>query len=235
MSPVKLNRWGTPEVDPVTMVTSEPDIFCGGDLGGVAQTTVESVNDGKQTSWHIHKYIQVSFSIWTSWILSGGSFFFIVVCDYLSILFSGFFKPAACPEAIGPRKVCDGLVITAGSRNDKGLNSWWAKLSSNCVVQLFHFMFWLWHHFITVLSSILQSQHGLSVPTEPKLPKFYTPIDKVDISVELCGIKFENPFGLASATPTTSSAMIRRAFEAGWGFALTKTFSLDKVSVKGIV
>lgn len=51
----------------------------------------------------------------------------------------------------------------------------------------------------------------------------------VDISVEMCGLKFPNPFGLASAPPTTTSAMIRRGFEAGWGFALTKTFSLDKV------
>lgn len=74
-----------------------------------------------------------------------------------------------------------------------------------------------------------QSLHGVAIPTEPKLPKFYTPIDTVDISVEMCGIKFPNPFGLASAPPTTTSAMIRRAFQAGWGFALTKTFSLDKV------
>lgn len=63
----------------------------------------------------------------------------------------------------------------------------------------------------------------------PKLPLFYTAIDQVDISVEVCGIKFPNPFGLASAPPTTSTAMIRRAFEQGWGFALTKTFALDKV------
>ena len=42
-----------------TMETSEPWVFCGGDLAGVAQTTVESVNDGKQASWHIHKYLQV--------------------------------------------------------------------------------------------------------------------------------------------------------------------------------
>jgi len=59
MSPVKLNKWGTPEVDTETMVTSEPWVFCGGDIAGVAQTTVESVNDGKQASWHIHKYLQV--------------------------------------------------------------------------------------------------------------------------------------------------------------------------------
>lgn len=101
----------------------------GGDIGGVSQTTVESVNDGKQASWHIHRY--------------------------------------------------------------------------------------------------LQSKFGIPVPTNPCLPKFYTPIDTVDISIEMCGLKFPNPFGLASAPPTTSSAMIRRGFESGWGFALTKTFGLD--------
>lgn len=73
-----------------------------------------------------------------------------------------------------------------------------------------------------------------NVPQEPQLPQFYTPIDKVDISIEVCGIKFPNPFGLASATPCTSSAMIRRAFEAGWGFAVTKTFSLDKDLVTNV-
>lgn len=69
----------------------------------------------------------------------------------------------------------------------------------------------------------------MEVPEVPQLPKFHTPIDDVDISVEMCGLKFENPFGLASAPPTTCSAMIRRAFEAGWAFVVTKTFSLDKV------
>lgn len=75
----------------------------------------------------------------------------------------------------------------------------------------------------------VQESHGLSVPETPQLPKFHTAIDDVDLSVEMCGITFENPFGLASAPPCTTSAMIRRAFEAGWAFAVTKTFSLDKV------
>jgi dihydropyrimidine dehydrogenase (NADP+) len=136
MQPVRFNRWGLPEVDPITMRTSEPWVFAGGDLAGQSQTTVESVNDGKQASWHIHTY--------------------------------------------------------------------------------------------------LQSLHGLSVPKEPSLPKFYTPIDLVDVSVEMCGIKFPNPFGLASAPPTTSSAMIRRGFQAGWGFAVTKTFSLDHDAVTNV-
>lgn len=136
MEPVKLNTWGLPIVDTKTMSTSVPGVFCGGDLAGVAQTTVESVNDGKTAAWYIHKYIQ--------------------------------------------------------------------------------------------------ELHGSTVPNNPQLPKFHTPIDDVDISVEMCGLKFENPFGLASAPPCTTSAMIRRAFEAGWGFAVTKTFALDKDLVTNV-
>ncbi|KAA8587551.1 hypothetical protein FQN60_016413 [Etheostoma spectabile] len=136
MAPVTMTRWGTPEVNTDTMQTSEPWVFAGGDIAGLANTTVESVNDGKQASWHIHRYIQ--------------------------------------------------------------------------------------------------SLHGQTVDPVPKLPLFYSAIDQVDISVEMCGIKFPNPFGLASAPPTTSTAMIRRAFEQGWGFALTKTFGLDKDLVTNV-
>ncbi|CAI5642265.1 unnamed protein product [Oreochromis niloticus] len=136
MTPVKLSRWGTPEVNTDTMQTSEPWVFAGGDIAGLANTTVESVNDGKQASWHIHRYIQ--------------------------------------------------------------------------------------------------SLHGQTIDPVPKLPLFYSAIDQVDLSIEVCGIKFPNPFGLASAPPTTSTAMIRRAFEQGWGFALTKTFGLDKDLVTNV-
>lgn len=136
LAPVKLNRWGQPDVDPHTMSTSEPGVFCGGDIAGISETTVESVNDGKTAAWHIHKY--------------------------------------------------------------------------------------------------LQSLHGLFVPENPHLPKFYTPIDEVDLSVNICGIKFPNPFGLASAPPTTAAPMMRRAYEAGWGFCVTKTFALDKDIVTNV-
>ena len=60
LEPVKLNRWGVPEVAPETMqCEGENGVFCGGDLAGVAQTTVESTNDGKQAAWFMHKYLQV--------------------------------------------------------------------------------------------------------------------------------------------------------------------------------
>lgn len=134
MSGVKLNRWGLPDVNEKTMQSvSNPAVFVGGDLAGVAETTVESVNDGKTAAWYMHCYLQ-----------------------------------------------------------------------------------------------------GLSFDAPIELPKFHCPIDDVDLSVEVCGIKFENPFGLASAPPTTTSAMIRRAFEQGWGFAVTKTFGLDKDLVTNV-
>lgn len=60
MKPIKFNKWSLPEVNSETMQTSEPWVFCGGDIAGVAQTTVESVNDGKQASWYLHKYLQVT-------------------------------------------------------------------------------------------------------------------------------------------------------------------------------
>lgn len=122
-----------PVVDRVTLQSSLPQVFVGGDLAGVANTTVESVNDGKVAAWSIHCQLQ-----------------------------------------------------------------------------------------------------GLPLDTPAALPLFYTDIDNVDISVEMCGLKFENPFGLASAPPTTSAAMIRRAFEQGWGFVVTKTFGLDKDLVTNV-
>ncbi|KAK4336631.1 hypothetical protein RND71_043743 [Anisodus tanguticus] len=119
LKPLKLNKNGNIDVDLRTGKTDFEWIFAGGDIAGIAETTVEAVNDGKTAAWTIHRYIQVK-------------------------------------------------------------------------------------------------------------------VDLVDISTEFCGIKFENPFGLASAPPTTSGPMMRRAFEAGWGFVVTKTFTLEKDIVTNI-
>lgn len=50
----------------------------------------------------------------------------------------------------------------------------------------------------------------------PKLSAFYTPIDLVDLSIDVAGVKFFNPFGLASAPPATTYPMIKRAFDEGF-------------------
>ncbi|XP_026468249.1 dihydropyrimidine dehydrogenase [NADP(+)]-like isoform X2 [Ctenocephalides felis] len=132
LQPLEMHR-GLPRVDSRTMRSTHPQVFCGGDLAGSADTTVESVNDGKTAAWYMH-----------------------------------------------------------------------------CSMQ------------------------GLPMDTPPNLPLFFSDVDLVDLSVEVCGIKFENPFGLASAPPTTSGPMIRRSFEQGWGFAVTKTFGLDKDQVTNV-
>lgn len=134
LSPVPLNEWNLPHCSAQTQQTNLPSVFCGGDLAGSADTTVESVNDGKTAAWFMHCYMQ-------------------------------------------------GLDTTI---------------------------------------------------TPPELPLFHSAIDEVDISVTMCGLRFENPFGLASAPPTTAGAMIRRAYEQGWGFAVTKTFALDKDTVTNV-
>lgn len=47
------------------------------------------------------------------------------------------------------------------------------------------------------------------------------------LSTEFSGLSFPNPFILASAPPTRTAEMIKRAFEAGWGGAATKTIGLQ--------
>jgi dihydropyrimidine dehydrogenase (NADP+) len=80
----------------------------------------------------------------------------------------------------------------------------------------------------------IQGLHGKTIEGKALFPEFTTEIDQVDISTTMAGLKFDNPFGLASAPPATSYPMIKRAFELGWGFAVVKTFSLDKDLVTNI-
>src|ERR1041385_9014889 len=54
------------------------------------------------------------------------------------------------------------------------------------------------------------------------------------LSVVFTGVRFDNPFLLASAPPTESDSNIMRAFEAGWGGVVTKTIGLHPVvNVRG--
>jgi dihydroorotate dehydrogenase len=56
----------------------------------------------------------------------------------------------------------------------------------------------------------------------------------IDLSTVFTGVRFENPFMLASAPPTESESNIMRAFEAGWGGVVTKTIGLHPVvNVRG--
>ncbi len=54
------------------------------------------------------------------------------------------------------------------------------------------------------------------------------------LSVRHGSLTFENPFVLASGPPTASGEMIRRAFDAGWGAAVTKTITPDDMVIEDL-
>lgn len=53
----------------------------------------------------------------------------------------------------------------------------------------------------------------------------------VDLSIEVNGIRFENPFLLASGPPGTNAKVIAKSFDLGWGGVVCKTISLDSSKV----
>ena len=53
----------------------------------------------------------------------------------------------------------------------------------------------------------------------------------VDLSVDFCGVHFENPFILAAAPPSDELDMVREAFKAGWAGAVLKTTSVEGTPV----
>jgi dihydropyrimidine dehydrogenase (NAD+) subunit PreA len=50
-----------------------------------------------------------------------------------------------------------------------------------------------------------------------------------ELTTSFTGLRFKNPFLLASAPPTESESNIARAFDAGWGGVVTKTIGLHPV------
>lgn len=57
LEPLALDaKSGCAAIDRQTMqADGVPWLFAGGDIGGVAETTVEAVNDGKQAAWFMHR------------------------------------------------------------------------------------------------------------------------------------------------------------------------------------
>ncbi len=57
----------------------------------------------------------------------------------------------------------------------------------------------------------------------------------VDLSIEVNGIRFPNPFVLASGPPGSNGSVIRSSFELGWGGIVCKTLSLENDKVHNCV
>ena len=56
-----------------------------------------------------------------------------------------------------------------------------------------------------------------------------------DLSIDVCGIRYPNPFVLASGPPGTNGKVIQRSFELGWGGIVCKTLSLENDKVHNTV
>ncbi len=56
-----------------------------------------------------------------------------------------------------------------------------------------------------------------------------------DLSIEVNGMRFPNPFVLASGPPGTNGKVIKRSFELGWGGIVCKTISLENEKVHNCV
>jgi len=52
-----------------------------------------------------------------------------------------------------------------------------------------------------------------------------------DLSITVNGMRFENPFLLASGPPGTNGKVIAKSYDLGWGGMVCKTFSLDASKV----
>ena len=56
----------------------------------------------------------------------------------------------------------------------------------------------------------------------------------VSLSVEVNGLKLPNPFVIGSGPPGTNYAVMKKAFDEGWGGVIAKTVSLDSEKVKNV-
>lgn len=55
-----------------------------------------------------------------------------------------------------------------------------------------------------------------------------------DLSIEVDGLRFSNPFVIGSGPPGTNANVINKAFEEGWGAVIAKTISLEADKVTNV-
>eukprot|EP00740_Mantoniella_antarctica_P003842 CAMPEP_0181354902 /NCGR_PEP_ID=MMETSP1106-20121128/3610_1 /TAXON_ID=81844 /ORGANISM="Mantoniella antarctica, Strain SL-175" /LENGTH=478 /DNA_ID=CAMNT_0023467599 /DNA_START=228 /DNA_END=1664 /DNA_ORIENTATION=- len=60
------------------------------------------------------------------------------------------------------------------------------------------------------------------------------PVTGPDLRVTVNGLKFPNPFVIGSGPPGTNYAVMKKAFDEGWGGVVAKTVSLDAALVKNV-
>jgi dihydropyrimidine dehydrogenase (NAD+) subunit PreA len=72
---------------------------------------------------------------------------------------------------------------------------------------------------------------ALGVPARPRIDPAVATVDRVELAVDMAGIRSPNPFWLASSPVSNTGEMVARAFDAGWGGAVWKTVGDPIVNV----
>jgi len=153
---------------------------------------------------------------------------FVLKCDHVISAF-GAEAPATLVSATPPLQFAHG-VADVDPRTYQSRHAPWIFAGGDCAGSTITVeaandgknAAWFMHKYLMSLDG------HTDIGETPVLPPMTTPVDQVDVSFDFAGIRFPNPFGLASAPPCTSAKMIRRAFEQGWGFCVTKTYALDR-------
>jgi dihydroorotate dehydrogenase subfamily 1 len=65
----------------------------------------------------------------------------------------------------------------------------------------------------------------------PELVEGSEIVNRKDLSIEFCGVKFKNPFLLSSSPVSNSAEMVGRAFDAGWAGVAYKTVVTDRLPI----
>ena len=55
--------------------------------------------------------------------------------------------------------------------------------------------------------------------------------EPIDLSIEFCGVKFNNPFLLSSSPVSNSAEMVEKSYEAGWSGVVFKTLNSDRIPI----
>lgn len=81
----------------------------------------------------------------------------------------------------------------------------------------------------------LSAKKSSALDAEPCVQlKKGVPVKGPDLSVEVNGLKLPNPFVVASGPPGTNYAVMKKAFDEGWGAVICKTLLLDASLVHNV-